>query len=93
MAGKGRIRVGADADITIFDPETVADRATCAEPTLPSAGIHNVLVKGTPVVSDGEIVEGPAAKEAVPDDGFEALDPRVATRVRGANCRTSLSGT
>ncbi len=56
MARKGRLAVGADADITIFDPATVADRATFAEPTLRSAGIPHVLVNGTFVVRDGQLV-------------------------------------
>ncbi len=59
MRKKGRVAVGADADITVFDPETVADRATFAEPAVPSAGIPHVLVDGVFVVRDGELVEGP----------------------------------
>jgi dihydroorotase len=58
MGRKGRIEPGADADITVFDPATVIDRATFAEPTLPSAGIRHVLVNGAFVVRDGEPVEG-----------------------------------
>ncbi|HET9948818.1 MAG TPA: amidohydrolase family protein [Longimicrobiales bacterium] len=58
MAGKGRIRVGADADLTVFDPETVIDRATYANPWLPSEGFRYVLVNGVPVVDGGELVEG-----------------------------------
>lgn len=46
---KGRLQRGADADITIFDPATVADRATVAEPALPSVGIEWVLLGGTVV--------------------------------------------
>jgi N-acyl-D-aspartate/D-glutamate deacylase len=65
MRNKGRIREGADADITVFDPATVIDRATFAEPTLPSGGIPHVLVAGTFVVRDGELVEG-----AVPGVGI-----------------------
>ncbi len=58
MHNKGRIRVGADADITIFDPERVIDRATYKEPALPSAGMQHVLVHGVPVVTDGKLVDG-----------------------------------
>ena len=55
---KGRIREGADADITVFDPERIIDKATFEEPLQYSAGIQFVLVNGTPVVSKGELVEG-----------------------------------
>ncbi|MBA2671122.1 MAG: amidohydrolase family protein [Gemmatimonadetes bacterium] len=55
MRNKGRIRVGADADITIFDTATILDRATYAEPLRPSAGIRHVLVDGVLVVSDGQL--------------------------------------
>jgi N-acyl-D-aspartate/D-glutamate deacylase len=57
MANKGRIRVGADADLTMFDPETIIDRATYAAPSLPSEGIEYVLVNGVVVVDRGELVE------------------------------------
>ncbi len=56
MATKGRVRVGADADITIFDAATVIDHATYTNPTLPPEGIHYVLVNGEPVVADGALL-------------------------------------
>src|SRR6202162_560923 len=55
---KGRIRVGADADITIFDPARIIDKATFEEPLQYSEGIEFVLVNGVPVVKDGQLVEG-----------------------------------
>jgi N-acyl-D-aspartate/D-glutamate deacylase len=65
MKNKGRIRVGADADITIFDADKVIDRATFENPAVPSAGIPYVLVKGVQVVRDGNVVDGVAPGEGI----------------------------
>lgn len=55
---KGRVRVGADADLAIFDPEHVIDRATYEHPATASEGMRFVLVNGVPVVRDGAPVTG-----------------------------------
>jgi N-acyl-D-aspartate/D-glutamate deacylase len=58
IQSKGRLEVGADADITVFDPERVIDRATFENPAQYSEGIPFVLVNGVLVVRDGQLVEG-----------------------------------
>lgn len=57
MAYKGRIQVGADADITIFDPKTVKDNSTTKQAGLPSTGIPYVIVNGTVVVKDSKVLK------------------------------------
>ncbi len=56
MRRNGRLRAGADADVVVFHPGTLADRATYTHSTHPSAGIRHVLVNGAFVVRDGSIV-------------------------------------
>jgi N-acyl-D-aspartate/D-glutamate deacylase len=55
MARKGRLQVGMDADVTVFDPATVQERATYQEPDRRSAGIPFVIVNGV-VAVDGGVV-------------------------------------
>ena len=55
---KGRLSVGADADITIFDPKTVLDRASYEDSHQACEGIPHVLVAGEFVVRDSRLVEG-----------------------------------
>ena len=57
MKKKGRIQVGADADITVFDPATVRDRSTYERGKVPSEGIRQVLVGGKFVVRDGQLTK------------------------------------
>ncbi len=55
MAKKGRISIGADADLTIFDPATVIDRATYEDATIPAVGIPYVIIAGQVVVDSGKV--------------------------------------
>jgi dihydroorotase len=57
MMRKGRIQLGADADITIFNAETIIDRATFLEPAQSSVGIAHVIVDGVPVIRDSVLNE------------------------------------
>jgi len=56
MRRKGRLQAGSDADIVVFDPATISDRSSYADSIRPSAGIRHVLVNGTLVVRDTELV-------------------------------------
>jgi N-acyl-D-aspartate/D-glutamate deacylase len=56
LRGKGRLQPGGDADIVVFDPDAVTDRASYRHSTRPSDGIRHVLVNGVFVVRDGDLV-------------------------------------
>lgn len=55
---KGRVAVGADADLTVFDADQIRDNATYQDPYQPSSGIAHVIVGGTFVLRDGELLDG-----------------------------------
>jgi len=55
---KGRLQEGADADVVIFDPQTVTDRATYQHPMEPSVGVEYLLVGGAVLVEKGKLLEG-----------------------------------
>jgi cytosine/adenosine deaminase-related metal-dependent hydrolase len=55
---KGRLQEGADADVVIFDPLTIQDRATFAKPMEPSVGVRYLLIGGTVLIDQGQLVPG-----------------------------------
>ncbi len=58
LKNKGRLSPGADADIVIFAPEKIRDRATFMEPTLAPEGIDSVWIGGKPAARNGRVVNG-----------------------------------
>ena len=81
MRDRGRIRVGAYADITVFDPMTVTDRSTYTNAAVPSEGIEHVIVNGVPIVRQGAF-----------DDRGELQGVRVVigTRMPGRRIRAEI---
>jgi N-acyl-D-aspartate/D-glutamate deacylase len=65
MKRKGRVQAGADADLVVFDPARVIDRATFEQPAQYSDGIVHVLVNGTFVVRASQFVPGVAPGKPV----------------------------
>jgi dihydroorotase len=64
---KGRLQVGCDADIVVFDPATITDNATFAQPMVASTGVKELLVGGVRVISEGALTgarPGKACKSA-----------------------------
>ena len=55
MKKKGRIQEGMDADVIVFDPDTVTDAATFDKPLQLSKGMKHVMVNGTFVIRDQEL--------------------------------------
>jgi N-acyl-D-amino-acid deacylase len=70
LDGRGRLRAGNFADVAVFDPDTIIDHATYAEPHRYATGMQHVVVNGVPVLREGEhtgampgrFVRGPGAK-------------------------------
>jgi N-acyl-D-aspartate/D-glutamate deacylase len=56
MKKKGRLQVGMDADIVVFDPATVANQATYTQPNKAAVGIEAVMVNGELVLKDGDLI-------------------------------------
>ncbi len=65
MKNKGRLQAGADADITVFNPDTVIDKSTYEDAAVPPEGIPYVMVNGVLVVDEGELVRNARPGKAI----------------------------
>jgi N-acyl-D-aspartate/D-glutamate deacylase len=65
LAGRGRLRPGAFADVVVFDPKRFAARATYEQPTLLAVGVRTVLVNGVIAVDDGAVTGAAAGRALV----------------------------
>lgn len=87
MRDRGRIRLGAYADLTVFDPGTVIDRSTYTKAAAASEGILHVVVNGTPVVRLGQLathamLQGMRVQVGAPMPGRPIRSPRARASVQ-----------
>ena len=70
LDGRGRLEIGNYADVVVFDPATISDHATFAEPHQLSTGVSHVFVNGKGVLLDGEPT-GASAGRVVRGPGWQ----------------------
>lgn len=69
---KGRVQEGADADLVVFDPQTIADRSTFQKPMEPSVGVHYLVVGGTVLIDDSKMISDVYPGKAIVGPGKAA---------------------
>lgn len=62
----GAVRAGAWADLMVFDPAKITDKATYENPHQPTVGVQHVVVSGVPIVRDGKPVPTEELGERLP---------------------------
>jgi len=65
MKKKGRLQAGMDADIVVFDPETIREVGTYEEPNQPAVGVQSLVVNGTLVVENGQLITDAAPGQPI----------------------------
>ncbi len=55
LRNRGRLARGGGADVVVFDPDAISDRATFDQPLRPPTGVRDVFVNGTAVVRAGQL--------------------------------------
>jgi dihydroorotase/N-acyl-D-amino-acid deacylase len=77
LSDRGRIEIGAYADIAVLDPDSVSDRATFDDPHQYAEGIHHVFVNGQAVLLNGKMTgERPGRVLRSCDASQERNNPR-----------------
>jgi N-acyl-D-aspartate/D-glutamate deacylase len=90
MRTKGRLSPGADADITVFDPLTVIDRATLKVPEQTSVGMVHVIVNGQFVVRNSAFCEGVLPGRAIRGGSLAGQGTRLKRQKRTTTLFASL---
>ena len=80
MKRKGRVQVGADADLVVFDSETIIDRATYQDPAQYSMGVDHVVVNGVVTLRGGRFVDEATAGEPIRAGRSDRAPAELSTR-------------
>jgi N-acyl-D-aspartate/D-glutamate deacylase len=91
LVDRGFIAVGMAADVAVFDPTTVIDRATYEQPALPSEGIRHVVVNGRVALGDG-VATGEKGGRALARAGHMPSRPLTTSGARRAAVKATVSG-
>jgi N-acyl-D-amino-acid deacylase len=86
MIDRGTIAPGMIADLTVFDPKTIIDKATFVEPAQFAVGISNLLVNGRPAILDGKLTEAQSGRQLFRADDMPTY--RMGTTARSLTVRS-----